>query len=265
MKTTTFLALLIGLFLLPAGTAMADTGVNATTETQGISITTSIIAVGSFKSSSSVDWDGGGYQAGYTEKTMSNGVGQIAYEKSLTIDTSAALNGQSNIEAVKLLTFTGEDGAHVYSDESIMVSGSGSPGLTENAAICVFAAPGSEYIPAFCNHVLAGSTVSGGFINMQTVSDTRFIVPSADTPVALNHHVTVSPITIVDAAGVMQTYPSVGDASAFMEGLIMEGRGNDIISYGTMEFAERTSVSGDIYKFDKNMHYESGFRRVREA
>ncbi len=63
----------------------------------------------------------------------------------------------------------------------------------------------------------------------------------------------------------MQTYPSVGDASAYMEGLIMEGRGNDISSYGTMEFAERTSVSGDIYKFDKNMHYESGFRRVREA
>ena len=56
MKTTTFLVLLIGLFVTATGTAMADPGSSATTETQGISITTSIIAVGNFYSTSDIAW-----------------------------------------------------------------------------------------------------------------------------------------------------------------------------------------------------------------
>jgi hypothetical protein len=268
MKTTTFLVLLIGLFVLTTGIAMADTGINATTETQGISITTSIIAVGNFYSKSDIAWttttsgggltgvpplsDGALYQAVYTEDTMSNGVGQIWYDKSLSVDTGAQLNGQSNIEATKQLAFIGENGSQIHSDEYIMVSGSANPAATNNAAICVFAGASSDTIPAFCNRVEAGSTIDMSMVNARTSTNTRFIVSSADTPVALNHDIRVD-----ELAG----KPSIGKVSAFMQGIIQEGRGSTAAAFENIEFSESSSVDGEVHLFDKDMGYISGVKR----
>lgn len=268
MKTTTFLVLLIGLFAFTTGAAMADTGIAATTETQGISIKTTIIAVGNFQTNTDIAWttttnpgglsgvpplsDGALYQMVYTEDTMSNGVGQIWYDKDLSVDTGEKLNGQSNVEAVKELAFIGNNGVQVYSDEYIMVSGTANPTATENAAICVFGSSASGTIPAFCNTVEAGSTIDMSVVNVRTVSNARFIVPSADTPVELNHNIRVD---------TLDGQPSIGKASAFMQGMIQEGRGSASAPFATVEFKERVSIDGEITLFDKDMGYTSGVRR----
>jgi len=281
MKKFGIMVIALAMLVFMTGIVMADPGVNQTFETQGVTMETLVDVTGSMKASADVTWKissivplgsippapaaGVYYVSTYSEDTESDGTADIQYSKDLILEAKAANEQQSNIEATKLLTFNGYNGASVTTTDNIFLDGTGNYSLTKNQAICVFAASTSEYIPAFCNRVEAGSTVSGEFINMETRTDDRFIVDSADTPVELNHVVTVSPVTIVNAAGVMQTYPSVGDASAFMEGLIMEGRGNSTGVFENIEFSERTSVSGDIYKFSKDMHYESGFRRVREA
>jgi hypothetical protein len=281
MKKFGIMVIALAMLVLMTGIVMADPGVNQTFETQGITMETLVDVTGSMKASADVTWkitstvplgsippapaSGVYYLSTYSEDTESDGTADIQYSKDLILESKAANGDQSNIEATKLLTFNGYNGASVTTTDNIFLDGTGNYSLTKNQAICVFAASTSTYIPAFCNRVESGSTVSGEFINMETTTNDRFIVDSADTPVELNHVVTVSPVTIVNSAGQMQTYPSVGDAEAFMEGLIMEGRGNSSGIFETIEFAESTSVSGDIYKFSKNMHYESGFRRVREA
>ena len=183
---------------------------------------------------------------------MSNGVGQIWYDKSLAVDTSAAVNGQSNIEAVKQLAFIGNNGAQVYSDEYIMVSGSANPTATNNAAICVFAGATSDTIPAFCNRVEAGSSIDMSVVNTRTSTNARFIVPSADTPVALNHNIRVDEL---------DGEPSIGKVSAFMQGIIQEGRGSKAAAFENIEFAESVSIDGEIHLFDKDMGYRSGVKR----
>jgi hypothetical protein len=281
MKKFGIMVIALAMLVLMTGIVMADPGVNQTFETQGITMETLVDVTGSMKASADVTWKissatplgkippapaaGVYYVSTYSEDTESDGTADIQYSKDLILESKAANGDQSNIEAVKLLTFNGFNGASITTTDNIFLDGTGNYSATKNQAICVFAADTSEFIPAFCNRVEAGSTVSGEFINMETRTDDRFIVDAADTPVELNHVVTVSPVTIVNAQGAMMTYPSVGDASAFMEGLIMEGRGNASGVFEMIEFSERTSVSGDIYKFSKDMHYESGFRRVREA
>jgi hypothetical protein len=267
MKKTAFLVLSIGLFFIATGVAMADIGINATTETQGITITTTIIAVGNFQSNTDIAWTttsstglsdvpplsgGAASQSVYTEDTMSNGVGQIYYDKALTVDTGAQLTGQSNIGAVKELAFIGENGAQVYSDEYIMVSGTGNPSATKNAMICVFGSSASDTIPAYCNRVEAGSTIDMSIVNVRTITNGRFIVSSADTPVELNHNIRVSELDGV---------PSQGKVSAFMQGIIQEGRGSNTKAYEDIEFKEVTMVDGYITLFDKNMDYTSGVKR----
>jgi hypothetical protein len=56
MKKTTFLALSLGLLIMATGFAMADRGIDPVPETQGITTSTTIDAVGNFKSSTELAW-----------------------------------------------------------------------------------------------------------------------------------------------------------------------------------------------------------------
>jgi hypothetical protein len=268
MKMKNFLAFLMGLLIFTTGIVIADTGINATAETQGIRITTSVIMVGNFQSSTDLAWTtttnpgglsevppltgGAIYQAVYTEDTMSNGVGQIWYDKDLTVDTGEKLNGQSNIEAVKEIAFIGNDGAQIYSDEYIMISGTAFPTSAKDAAICVFGSSSSGSIPAFCNRVEAGSTIDMSIVNTRTTTNGRFIVPSADTPVELTHNIRVD---------TLNGMPSQGKVSAFMQGSIQEGRNSTVSPFEEIEFKDTTTVDGEITLFDKVMSYRSGVKR----
>ncbi|HOB60016.1 MAG TPA: hypothetical protein PKZ57_04150 [Methanoregulaceae archaeon] len=257
---------LIGLI---TGIVMGDTGINATSETQGFHTSTTIIAVGSFSSTTDVamtsttseggltevppiSGNGALYQAVYTEDTNSGGIGEIRYDKELIVDTGAKLTGQSNIEATKQLSFVGYNGSRVHSAETIMVSGTANPSTTSDKLICIFGNSVSGSIPAYCNYVSAGSSIDMSVANVLTTTNARFIVASSDTPVELSHTIRVTD---------REDIPSRGKVSTFMEGMIFEGRGNDMGLYEKIELNERTSVDGFITLFNKEMSYLSGVKR----
>jgi hypothetical protein len=276
MKKFGIMVIALAMLVLMTGLVMADQGVNQTFETQGVSMVTSMEAVGNMNSASDVTWKDCSavplaiipyatadyqindvetatyYVSTYSEDTMSNGEGWINYDKSTALETKARDVGQSNIQATKEIGFYGYDGAEITSTDNIFLDGTGTEALTANAAICVFAASTSAYIPGFCNAVESGSSFTMGTVNARTVTDDRFVVPSADTPVTLNHDIRV------DALG---TVASEGKVSAFMQGSILEGRSNSTQAYERIEFSESTAVDGTVTLFDKNMHYESGYKR----
>ena len=275
MKKFGIMVIALAMLVSMTGLVMADTGVNQTFETQGIVLVTSIDAYGNMYSTSDVVWKqssavplpmtgapatGSYYVAEYSEDTMSNGVGDVQYDKDTRLETKAGVSGQYNIEATKEILFNGYNGAEITSADTIFLDGTGNYSTTKENVICVFATAASEYIPAFCNRVEMGSSITGELINAVTQTDALFVTDSADTPVVVDHDVRVDSITVGDAS-----YPSVGKVTAYAEGLIMEGRGNTTKSFETIEWSEETSVDGDIYLFDKDMHYESGVRRVRET
>ncbi|HMZ30879.1 MAG: hypothetical protein ACP5NU_00815 [Methanomicrobiales archaeon] len=268
MKHYGFLVVAFAMLVAMTGFAMADPGVNATFETQGITIVTSIQAQGNMDSMTDIDWvqtsadpitevpslDAGTYYAStYQEDTQSNGVGNIYYDKTTLVETKARLSNQWNIEAEKQINFVGIDGARISSDESIFVDGTGRAQETKDKVICVFAPTVSSNIPAFCNVVDTGSSIDMSVANVGTTTGNRFIVASADTPVEEYHTIRVD---------MLGDSPSIGQASAYMKGLIMEGRGGDEKMYEKVEFEERTSVDGYIMLFDKNMDWISGVKRA---
>jgi len=267
---------LIALMFLVCGFAFADRCIDPVPETQGITTATTLDLVGNMASNTDIQWritnDEAGldgippltrvypavYQSAYTEDTYSNGVGLIAYDKNMDVETSEQLSGQWNIDADKQIEFVGVDGARVYSDETIMVDGIGDwfyPAFVE--VLCPFAlSEGTNILPAFCNYAEAGSTIDMTMANVRTNSMNRFIEPTSDTSVELEHDILVTEM--------IEGLPSSGTASAYIDALIMEGRNvysieNDDICplEERIEFGETTSITGDITVFDKQMNYNS--------
>lgn len=268
MKKTSIALIGFCILISLAGIAGADRGVDPTPETAGIHTSTTIDAVGRFSSHTdfsgrvlSSDNNGLGdvpplgagdtmYTAVYTEDTQSNGEGIILYDKELSIDTGGMVSGQSNIEATKQLFYVGLEGGRVYSDEYIMIDGVGTATDATGLTLCPFAAGGTA--PGYCSMVEAGSTIDMSRVNVRTSSDSRFIMTSADYPVALNHEIVVNELA--------QGVPSQGLVSAYINALIMEGSGSNALA-GRIEASELTTVYGNITIFHKVMSYESGMRR----
>ena len=265
--------MVIALALLVTGFAMADRGIDPVPETQGITTSTSVNVVGNFASATDMQWritdDIGGlpqvpvldapgviYESTYTEDTQTHGVGLMLYDKETDIETSGQISGQWNVEATKQIAFIGIDGAYVVSTDNIMVDGAGTDTATAEQVICPFASTVTTAFPAYCNRAQAGSTIDMTVANVRTTTTDRFVMPSADHPVELNHDLRVTEL-IADV-------PSVGFASAYMDVLIQEARGDPFdptLLMERIEFTEETSVDGAITLFDKLMHYESGMVR----
>ncbi|HUU74989.1 MAG TPA: hypothetical protein VMW63_02745 [Methanoregulaceae archaeon] len=276
MKKITILVIAL---VLCTGYVMADHAIPPVPETQGVTTSTTIDAIGNFASATEIQWriadhdpglpdippliNGGIVESTYTEDTVSNGIGLIAYDKELDVETSGQISGQWNIEAVKELAFVGIDGARVTSTDNIFVDGAGTPDITANTVICPFASDVTEVFPQYCNRAEAGSTIDMTVANVRTTSTDRIVMPSSDHPVELNHDIRVSEL--------VTDLPSMGMASAYMDVLIQEAYGGDpsqepgdeiFFQLGErIEFSEETTVDGDITLFEKLMHYESGMVR----
>ncbi len=105
--------------------------------------------------------------------------------------------------------------------------------------------------PSYCNRVEAGSYIDMTVANVVTTSETRFIVPDADDKVELNYG-----ITVTDLEGLS----SIGEAAAYMEVVIHEGRNSSAIlgdMFEEIRYTDSTSIFGSLMFFNKNMHYES--------
>jgi hypothetical protein len=251
---------------------VADHGLDPVPETQGITTATTLDVVGNAASTTDIQWrisysdlndippldpHSTYYASSYSEDTYTNGVGLIAYDKNIDVETSEQLAGQWNIDADKQIEFVGVDGARAYSDEYIMVDGVGNWTGVGGEMLCVFAAEMYDYFPSYCNFAESGSTIDMTVANVRTNSMNRFINPSGDTTVELEHDVAVTEL--------ITELPSMGSASAFMNVLIMEEHANidveDPIMCEKIEFGEVSSVSGDITAFLKDMNYVSGMRK----
>jgi hypothetical protein len=273
------LAILVIALALLTGLAMADHGIDPVPETQGIVTSTSVNLVGNFASATEIQWritdDPGGlpgvpvidptsaiYESTYTEDTQTHGVGLMLYDKELDVETSGQISGQWNIEATKQIAFIGIDAAYVVSTDNIMVDGAAAYDQTAQRFICPFAPTTISIYPAYCNRAEAGSTIDMTVANVRTTTTDRFVMPSGDHPVELNHDLRVTEL-VTDV-------PSVGFASAYMEVLVQEARGGEPDATAPtpfttlmerIEFSEESSVDGAITLFDKLMHYESGMVR----
>jgi hypothetical protein len=258
---------ILALMALVCSFAIADRGINQTPESQGITTAATIDMVGNFAATTDIQWritdDYEGlngippltnlwpayYASTYSEDTYSNGVGYISYDKNMDVETSEQLSGQWNIEAVKQIEFVGVDGARIYSDENIMVDGEARVSVAVLEMLCPFASePGHIYIPAYCNFAEAGSTVDMTVANVRTNTMDRFVVPTSDTSVELEHDIQVTEL--------IEGVPSSGTASTHMDVLIMEGRFLEILAE-RIEFSEDYSLIGDITVYDKQMNYQS--------
>jgi hypothetical protein len=276
--------ILIIAFAFLSGFALADPGIPGVPETQGIDISTTVYAIGNFASSSDLQWmitnDTGGlsgippldvvfataYQSTYSEDTSSNGNGLVYYDKELDVETSDQISGQYNIEATKEIAFVGIDGARITSADNIFVDGTATRYLTDQVILCPFAAYTTTVIPSYCNSAEAGSLIDMTVASVRTTSTDRFVMPSGDYPVELNHDILVTEFAT--------DMPSQGIASANIDVLILEGSGYfktfdmgliillypDVASE-RIEFSEETDVNGDVSNFEKLMHYESSMRR----
>jgi hypothetical protein len=182
-------------------------------------------------------------------------------DKELDIETSGQISGQWNIEATKQITFIGIDGASVVSRDIIMVDGAALPFVTEETVICHFSATVTTWFPSFCNREEDGSTIDMTVANVRTPTTDRFVQPSADHPVELNHDIRVYEL--------VTDMPSIGFASAYMDVLFQEAQGvadmQPVERAETLmeriEFTEETSADGAITLSEKLMHYESGMVR----
>jgi hypothetical protein len=273
------LAILVIALVLLTGYTLADRGIDPVPETQGIVTSTSVNAIGNFASATELQWritdDPNGlpkipplsaaaaiYESTYTEDTQTHGVGLMLYDKELDVETSGQISGQWNIEATKQIAFIGIDGAYVVSTDNIMVDGAANYDKTIQNVICPFATTVTEMFPTYCNRAEAGSTIDMTVANVRTTTTDRFVMPSADHPVELNHDLRVTEL--------LTDVPSVGFASAYMEVLIQEARGGPqdapapapfLTLMERIEFSEASSADGAITLFDKLMHYESGMVR----
>jgi len=260
--------MVIALALFVVGMAMAEPGIQQVQEVQGLSITTTVIAVGNFDQESNVaismtsgqsmadvpPLTGGTYYASvYTEDTQNSGVGYISYDKDLDVTTGNRLLGQYNVQAVKQITYLGVDASSLISNDYMNVMGAGTNYGTKGASlICPFGA--DTQAPAFCNTIETGSNMNFKVANLNTQMGSRFIMNSADPGVALYNNVGVSSYSA--------DLPSKGSVSAFIKGSIKEGGRNSSTAgdlFETSSFSDTTSISGDITTFAKGMSYTSIF------
>ena len=274
--------IVLTLFLLVIGMAMADPGIPKVNEVQGLRTSTTVIAAGNFNAESSVDWTISSvvpitsipgeewmeanatiYQTVYTEDTQNSEVGYISYDKDLDVQTGNKVSGQYNVKAVKQITYLGVDASSVVTNDYLMLDGAGFVGYAGARLICPFG--GYSVYPTFCNKVETGSAMNLKVANLNTQMGDRFVMKAADSGVEIFNNVAVGSYA--------SDLPSKGSVSAYIKGSIKEGgRSRDATgdsytgadSYGpfdklyeTITFADSTAISGDISTFAKVMSYLS--------
>lgn len=266
--------MIIALAMLIAftGMVMADPGVNATPEVQGITTSTSIDCVGIVTESDSLAMtttNAGAvnspplnsgqvqYTAGYNDNLMAVN-GHTTFVKSMQISTANTIADQSNIKASTNLQFIGIDGGRATRDEDIMIDGAGQATSTAGSILCPFASSTSDSIPPFCNIVQAGSSIDTTLTSVVTNANARFIGTDATFPVVLNYNIAAKGITLSDGT----SSPMIGSVSAYVKAHIQEARNSTATKSEDVVYSETSSASGLIDNFAKSISYQSGFNLI---
>lgn len=267
-------------------------------ETQGISVSTNVIAAGSITQDSELQWRlsselldsnlvfkgedvpepviepepplnaDGEVQAhiAYSEKTQAN-LGIIAYRKTSTVETEAAAGAGYNVMNDRLINFEGFDAGRIYSSENLMMHNVGNSIRTSSATICPFAEGTLNCIPMFCNRIEAGSILDMSTVSVSTSAATRNVnIPGsmANWPPIPSADQPARLMYGIRVTGTGQGVPAVGSVSTSLDILKNEGGAfcpNRPVINQQIRFEESRNVLGDITLFDYLVTYESGLVR----
>ncbi len=302
----------MGILLALLGIVSADVLPDAVPETQGISVTTSVIILrGSLIHSDDLVWQmttgpalnspplganpltvdingnpfsvygltGSGETASVSayRENLNAMDGKIAFQKTLTFDTSNQVAIGDNLKVSKVMEFTSIPGAasRVVDDEEAMIDNMGQSQATGNVMLCPFGAGANAMIPAFCNRVTMGSSLDMTDVSVATELFLRSAAATADVPASIRYTINVKGPQSTATGGT----PSVakGTVTARMNAHIMEGRvfgpiaipaagGMGIFMVSNepsedIQYSTETTATGEITQFVKSMSYESGMRR----
>lgn len=262
-------------------------------ETQGIGISTNLIASGMMSQRVELQWKissevlgsnvisigvppvevispepplnpGGEVQSHvvYAENTQAV-MGTIDYRKESSLETSVQLGPNPNVENVRQITFVADDIGRFYSTEDMSMFNVGNCTRTDVAALCPFLPATHEVIGSFCNRFEAGSLVDMSVVSASTSAGIRNINPAGPPGYGTPVPVIGDPARAEYRIRVSQldSSPSIGLVSAYTTIHIME---DDDIDAGCptpaeeITFTEDRTASGDITLFNYLVSYESG-------
>jgi hypothetical protein len=265
MKKFAFMAIALAMLVAFTGMAMADTGVNAVPETQGIVTSTAVQAVGTVTETDSVVWQMGypdmavppladqgvNYIMSYTENTIAD-QGLVSYTKGQSLDTANQVAGTYNFGTQKVVEFVGLDTGRMISDENMVLDGAGNGQTTTTKYICPFASDVTDTVPPFCNIIQVGSSADVTLASLTTSADERHVMASGDPGVAVDYNIKMTGFGDI---------PAMGSATAYIDAHIQEARTGDGGKSEDVAYSESSTASGDISLFQKAIAYQSGMRR----
>lgn len=273
MKNRKFLLCTLAVFLVltTLSISVAAEGVRQTPEIQGITSTVYIDVVGSASNVVELAWTSGSgslqdnpplstgesvQTTVYTEDTHAMN-GHTVYVKEFGVNTGNQLMSQNNVKSIRQITFEGDTGGNIVSDESILIDTVGMPSSAGDQFLCPFGSAGTGTLPAYCNIVQAGSHVDSSFISFSTQASSRSVMASADVPVGLAYSINAHGVNT--ANGII---PGQGLASAFMKIHLMGGSGANLTKASDLTYADTSTINGIITTFTKELGYQSGARLV---
>jgi hypothetical protein len=209
------------------------------------------------------------------ETTMADN-GRTAYTKRSTVDTDWKTANMYNVEQEKIVGFSGLETGRIISEESALVDAVGMSMTTLEDLVwqCPLHQDVGGCIPPFCNIVEMGSSLDmkevqfATSIQSRTIADIavdgnveagevniRIDLPVIDgPPTELNYGIAVN--------GINSVSPARGSVAAYIRAHAMEGTEQCPTPYGgprlDLVYQEKTSASGNVQLFHKNMYYRSG-------
>jgi hypothetical protein len=263
MKKFTFMVIALAMLVAFTGMAMADCGVNATPETQGIGTSTAVVAIGLVTETDAVVWQLAdadltipplnpterAYTMSYSESTIAD-TGYVQYTKTQSLDTANQVAGTFNFNTGKIVDFIGDTTGRMLSQENMVLDGAGNGQTTATTYICPFAQGVSATVPPFCNIIEVGSDVDVILGSLATGADERHVMASGDPAVQVDYNIKLTGIGDVAASG---------SADAYVNAHIQEARGT--AKAEDLVYSEMSTAAGDINLFNKVITYQSGMRR----
>ncbi len=264
MKKFGFIVIAVAMLFALTGVAMADPGVNAVPETQGIVTSTVVQAVGTVTETDSIVWNlgfpalatkplaegGTSYIMSYSEGTIAD-QGLVSYAKTQSLDTANKVAGTFNFDTSKVVEFVGLDTGRMISAENMVLDGAGDAQATQTKYICPFATATSNVIPPFCNIIEVGSDVDVTLASLTTAADERHVMASGDPAVEVDYAIKMTGFGDI---------PAMGSADAYINAHIQEAR-TDGAKAEDVSYSEMSTAAGDISLFQKAISYQSGLRR----
>jgi len=263
MKTkVTIGVIIIAMVVLIAvsGSAMAAHPVPPGNETSQINVQTKATVIGDFQAKTTLvlQQSSGdlvpplapGEQVGiaeYSESTMAIN-GETNYAKDTQINTGGI---GDNVQTDRIITFEADDGGRMVSSEEAIVMTVGSES-TSVTGCCPWGSTANATSPATFEYVQAGSKMDVTEVSAASSSEIKVISDIPGIPVSLDYSIDAHGID--QTAGTMDS-PAIGSATAYVDGLIMQGN-NGSTQSTDMQYHDVTTVDG-LFDLSKVVSYTS--------